>query len=114
MILYDITNQDSFDKLDFWINDIKNNSISDDCVIYIIGNKCDNEVNRVIPKEKGEEFAKENNYKFYEISALENSSNINEMLISINKDILKFKKVDTETLESVVLNAETKTNWCCF
>ena len=114
LILYDISNQESFDRLEYWIKDIKENSISDDCVIYIIGNKCDNEKNRVIPKEQGEEFAKENNFKFYEISALNKSSNINELLNNINQDILKNKKEENKNLGSVVLNQEENRSWCCW
>ena len=116
LILYDITNQDSFDKLDFWIKDIKNNSISDDCVIYIIGNKCDNEDKRVISREKGEEFAKLHNYQFYEISALNNSSNINELLVNLNKDILKNNPEFNVKLNSISgnhLNEEEKNTCFC-
>ena len=42
-ILYDITNQESFNNLDYWLNDIKTKDISKYCIIVLIGNKSDDE-----------------------------------------------------------------------
>ena len=86
-ILYDITNQESFNNLDYWLNDIKNNSISKYCIIVLIGNKADDEKNRVIPKIKGKDYATLNNLRFYEVSSLNISSNIDDIFMNITKEI---------------------------
>jgi small GTP-binding protein len=85
-ILYDITNQESFNNLDYWLNDIKGHG-SKYSIIVLIGNKSDNEKNRVIPKIKGEEYASLNNLKFFEVSSLNISSNIEDIFMNITKEI---------------------------
>ena len=43
--------------------------------------------NRVIPKIKGEEYASLNNLKFFEVSSLNISSNIEDIFMNITKEI---------------------------
>ena len=71
MVVYDITKVDSFDNLKFWINSIKQNMENKNIIIpvIIIGNKVDMEDMREISNENAENFAKENNYKYFETSA---------------------------------------------
>ena len=71
MVVYDITKVDSFDNLKFWINSIKQNMENKNIIIpvIIIGNKVDMENLREISNENAENYAKENNYKYFETSA---------------------------------------------
>ena len=71
MVVYDITKVESFDNLKFWINSIKQNMENKNIIIpvIIIGNKVDMEDLREISNENAENFAKENNYKYFETSA---------------------------------------------
>ena len=71
MVVYDITKVESFDNLKFWINSIKQNMENKNIIIpvIIIGNKVDMEDMREISNENAENFAKENNYKYFETSA---------------------------------------------
>ena len=68
-IVYDITNENSFESIDRWFEQIKRDGGKDVSVI-IVGNKCDLENERVISKEKGEEKAKTLKCPFFETSAL--------------------------------------------
>jgi small GTP-binding protein len=40
VIVYDVTNRESFEHLDRWLNDVRELADSD-CVIMVLGNKCD-------------------------------------------------------------------------
>jgi small GTP-binding protein len=71
MIVYDITIIDSFKCLTEWIKQIKIHG-DNQTHIVIIGNKCDNDRNRTIFYEEGEDFAQENKCLFYETSACHN------------------------------------------
>ena len=51
-VVYDITRKESFDSVDRWINDLKSTGDSK-MTIILIGNKCDLEDKREVPKEKG-------------------------------------------------------------
>ena len=87
IIVYDISNIDSFDRLDYWIDEIKTNS-QEITKMVLVGNKCDIIEERKIPKEDGQEFAKNKKIKFFEVSAKE-GININESFEFLVKEILK-------------------------
>ena len=67
ILMYDITNRESFDTISKWWDDILNNKEKDFPVI-LVGNKCDLEDERKVQKEEGESIAKKYNFKFYETS----------------------------------------------
>ena len=71
LVVYDITNTDSFDNVKYWISSIKYNMESKNIKIPIIllGNKIDMDESREITKEVAEKYAAENNYKYFETSA---------------------------------------------
>ncbi len=69
LLVYDITNQKSFDSLDYWIEEIKNNSHKN-VEMILIGNKCDKENERQIEETDGEFTAERYGMKFFESSAL--------------------------------------------
>ena len=76
LVVYDITNKDSFQNIQNWITDCQNLAPSS-ILIILIGNKSDLEDERKILKERGENLANEYNMTFFETSAL-NGSGIKE------------------------------------
>ena len=69
ILVYSIDDENSFEDLDSWLNEIRTNG-SPDMNIYLIGNKTDLENQRVISKERAETFAQDNDIKmFLETSA---------------------------------------------
>ena len=68
ILTYDITDKSSFSALGKWLSDVKDNVVEGTFII-LCGNKIDLNNKRVIPKEEGEKFAKENNIAFAETSA---------------------------------------------
>ena len=68
MLFYDITNLNSFNSLTKWLDEIHQYA-RPNVVIMLIGNKCDlPEDERQISTERGENFAKQHNLLFYEMS----------------------------------------------
>ena len=76
-VVYDITQRESFEAVDRWINDLRNNT-DERLEIILIGNKSDLEDKRQVKKEEGEEKAKEKEVAFMETSAL-NCNNIEKI-----------------------------------
>jgi small GTP-binding protein len=70
-IVYDISNEQSFENVEKWFEQVQKEG-SKDVSIILVGNKCDLENERQVPKEKGEEKAKQLNIPFFETSALSN------------------------------------------
>lgn len=74
MIVYDITNEQSYQKAKMWFNELNSHYVHLDenhyPVIYLIGNKYDLEKNdRKITIERASAYAKKNNLFFMEVSA---------------------------------------------
>ncbi|CCW63566.1 unnamed protein product [Phytomonas sp. EM1] len=73
MLVYDITNQSSFDSIPTWLRELRV-FVPTTCCIFLIGNKCDLEHLRVVKKEVADRFAQENGLSFLETSALEKTN----------------------------------------
>ena len=67
ILIYDITNEISYENIYGWMDNIYQVKGKDFPVI-LIGNKCDKDEERVVSKEKGEEMAKKYNITFFEAS----------------------------------------------
>ena len=77
LLIYDITNKESFDSMPRWIQqvfDVKNT----EAVFVLIGNKIDLENDRKVTFEEGKKFAAENNFIFQEVSA-KNGNNFEKL-----------------------------------
>ncbi|XP_077118019.1 ras-related protein Rab-3D [Ranitomeya variabilis] len=71
LLMYDISNMDSFNAVQDWATQIKTYSW-DNAQVLLVGNKCDLEDDRVIPAEDGRRLAEELGFEFFEASAKEN------------------------------------------
>jgi len=76
VLLYDITNADSFKNLSYWLDNIRTYA-DENIVIALVANKVDvlyvNEKKRAVKREQAEKFARDNNLIFIgESSALSN------------------------------------------
>ena len=89
LIVYDITNKRTFEKVNHWINLVKEVNGNRNLIIGIAANKSDLYENTEVNREEGEEYAKKINALYFESTATdhENVVNIFEELIKayINK-----------------------------
>lgn len=85
ILIYDITDQDSFDHINNWITIIK--EANENASLILVANKCDIEDKRVISEDEGNKLAVENNISFVEASAKENI-NIKETFIKITEEVM--------------------------
>ena len=69
LLIYDIGSRKSFERIDFWLKELKENNRIEELFICLVGNKIDLEDKRVITTEEGEKYAKDNNILFFEVSA---------------------------------------------
>ena len=68
-IVYDITNQSSFDNVEKWYEHVQKEA-GKDISIILVGNKSDLENERKVSKEKGEDLAKNLNCPFLKLRLL--------------------------------------------
>ena len=92
-IVYDITEKKSFNHVEFWLNELKNEA--PESILYVlIGNKNDLNEKRVISYEQGNEYAKKHKMMFFETSAknkIEIDNIFKETVKCINKNIQEGK-----------------------
>ncbi|XP_041085729.1 ras-related protein Rab-3C [Polyodon spathula] len=71
LLMYDITNEESFNAVQDWSTQIKTYSW-DNAQVILAGNKCDMEDERVISAERGKQLAEQLGFEFFETSAKDN------------------------------------------
>ena len=123
LIVYDVSNLDTFKNLKYWIQSIKTHINIDNSQVpaIIIGNKVDI-FEREVTKDQGENFAKEQNLEYFETSA-KNGKNINECIRYLVQQVLKISNNKEEEEEKKYIKirgsfnqknkSEKKKNSCC-
>ena len=71
LLMYDVTNEESFNSVQDWTTQIKTYSW-DNAQVILVGNKCDCEEDRVVSTERGRQLADQLGLEFFETSAKEN------------------------------------------
>ena len=68
MIVYDITDTDSFARMSTWVKELRQQR-GQDLPIIIVGNKCDREKDRVISQGEAEKFSRDLGLEHFKASA---------------------------------------------
>jgi small GTP-binding protein len=103
LLIFDVTNKESFERINFWMNELNEKKKLNELGLLLIGNKIDLVNKRIIDKEEAENFAKNNNLSYYETSALKNI-NINNIIIDIAKQCLNNIKRNDENIINNSIN----------
>ena len=119
-LFYDITNEHSFDNMIKWLKDIYECG-NENLIIYILGNKIDLIEGRKISFFMGNNFAKQKNMKFMEISC-KLDLNISDVVYCMIYDIMqienenkndnKLSLCDAVNENNNQINNDTK--FCCY
>jgi len=112
LLMYSISDKASFNNIENWMTNIKENSGNKNAIV-LIATKCDLNDERVVSKESGEALAKQFGINFYETSSKSNI-NIKEAFFDIAGQIIeknKGKKLFNNNLE-LQQNKEKK-GQCC-
>ena len=86
LVVYDVTNAESFDNVHNWLRQIDQNA-GPNVIRVLIGNKCDAEEERQVSTAQGEALAEKFGINFFETSAKLNI-NIAEAFGSISENIV--------------------------
>uniref|UniRef100_A0A1B6GBG8 Ras-related protein Rab-21 n=1 Tax=Cuerna arida TaxID=1464854 RepID=A0A1B6GBG8_9HEMI len=87
ILVYDITDEDSFQKVKNWVKELKKMLGSDICLV-IAGNKIDLEKQRTVPIEDAEEYVKSVGATHFHTSAKLNKG-IEEMFLELSKQMME-------------------------
>jgi len=85
LVVYDITKDTSFENVDKWLAELKENA-STDITMMLVGNKTDLAGARVVSTEQGKAFAADEGITFLEASAL-TASNVEASFLQVLSEI---------------------------
>ncbi|KAM3134782.1 hypothetical protein pb186bvf_013107 [Paramecium bursaria] len=86
IIVYDITQSETFDSVRNWLSELEDKIQKDKLLLALVGNKSDClETDRKVPKQKASDFAKQNNMIFYETSA-KTGEGVNQLFQQLIED----------------------------
>ena len=119
IIVFDVTNRQTFTNLEKWVEDVRNER-GTSVVVAIVGNKIDKTGERCISQEEAQERAKQLGAIYQETSA-KTGENVKELFVKIAAEIGSEKNAPAEVKKGVSLaqptaTADTKTQGaqkCC-
>ena len=120
LVVYDITDRDSFENLNSWLIEIEKNA-NKNVYKLLIGNKCDLEDKRKVTYQEGKDFAASNGMQFIETSAKADTK-VKEAFELLTQEIIKAsitkdkgmeRKEKTVHLSSGGSDLNTKTKGGC-
>jgi len=94
ILVCDITNNESFNKLKYWLRSVKESFPEGDVEIIIIENKIDLEKEREISDDGIKEFGKKNNLEVFNTSA-KTGKGVNEVFECLTNKLFNNKKIKT-------------------
>lgn len=97
LIVFDLTNEKSFNDLNSWMDEIKNAIDVNKVEMILVGNKSDLPDQKV-DKEQALKFAKDNNMD-YQIVSAKDGINIESLFEKIGNDCVKILQEEQKTLE---------------
>ena len=107
-IVFDLTNKQSYDDVQSWLDEIKNGDVDQDCVRMLIGNKLDAD-NKEVDVNEVNKFCEENDIKFLTVSA-KNGINIDTMFEIMGNACAKIIQEKEKENENDELNNEKNKN----
>ena len=95
-LVYDITDRDSFNNIENWLNQIQNKT-KNNCFKFLLGNKRDLNAKRKVSYGEASNFAEKHSMMFSECSAIEIFENINEIFEKMASELEKNAEKDIKS-----------------
>lgn len=86
IVCFDITNEDSFAKMKDWVEELRQNCDPDSLVLVVACNKCDLEDQRVVSRQRSQQFCEKVGATMLETSAKENIG-VDELFKRISEEV---------------------------
>lgn len=97
IVVYDVTNGESFANVKRWLQEIESNC--DVVNKVLVGNKNDDPGRKVVITEDAQRFANQMDIRLFETSAKDNI-NVEEMFLAITEQVLRHKKQTQKQVQS--------------
>uniref|UniRef100_A0A915JQ26 Uncharacterized protein n=1 Tax=Romanomermis culicivorax TaxID=13658 RepID=A0A915JQ26_ROMCU len=101
IVVYDVTSQETFDNVKRWLNEIDQNC--DIVQRVLVGNKCDDVNNRVVPERDAGQYAARMQVPYFETSA-KTCLNVDEMFTFTTQLVLNHRKCQNNSHQSASIS----------
>ena len=93
ILVYDVSNPETLDSLDYWINELNNNADNKNIIISVAGNKCDlpNDLKKISNSE-GKNFCKEKNVPIFNETSAKTGVGVKELFTSLAQKVYDIQK----------------------
>jgi GTPase SAR1 family protein len=113
VLVYDVTCLESFEKVQYWIDELKS-KVDSDIIKILVGNKVDLEEFRQVTLLDGLECSNKNEIMFMEVSA-KDDINITELFTLISKKIIENPNFEQESSDLIKLgDTNTHVDSCSY
>ncbi len=109
LLVFDLTDRESFDKLHSWVNNIYETA-EEGVVKFLVGNKLDLAESRVVDREEAMKVANEYDMRYYETSA-KHKVGVNEVFSDLIEDVCKQTRGRDRNCK--ILAAPAPRGWLC-
>ena len=108
ILMYDITNFDSFEHIGNWVKYIQN--VNDNIPIILVANKCDLFEERIVSQKEGNDLAIKYNFTFVETSG-KNDINVKTTFEKICEEIIVKAEMRMNSIDSDVMFDDDKPSY---
>lgn len=106
ILVYDITDEDSFTKVKNWVKELRK-MLGDDVCLCIVGNKTDLEKDRAVPIAEAESYAASVKANHFQTSAKQNRG-IEELFLDLTRRMIEISEVNNHNANSLGRNTQRK------
>jgi GTPase SAR1 family protein len=110
LVVYDITDRESFASLTHWFS-LLVDGLTPETVVFLIANKIDLIESAVVPDETGAAYANGRKASFFKVSAM-TGEGIDQVFVAMAREIMKRVMTDNNSDKTVPLGAE-QDGGCC-
>lgn len=105
ILVYDITDEGSFNNIKGWMRNIEQHA-SENVNKILVGNKSDMSDRRAVPYARGKALADEYKLMFFETSA-KSSTNVDEVFTAISKQVIqRLEEADAQTIQQAAAHQQ--------
>ena len=108
ILIYDISNLDSFEHIVNWIKYIQN--VNDNIPIILVANKCDLYEERIVTQKEGNDLAINYNFTFVETSA-KNNINVKTTFVKICEEIIAKAEMRMNSIDSDIMDDDDRPSY---
>ena len=112
ILVYDITNKNSFDELNFWIKSVEE-LLGTEPTLGLVGNKIDLFDKQQVSKEEGKKLANEIGAVFAETSAKEDAKGFQDYITKLVETFLTKKGIASNEKQTIELGDKKNKKACC-